>query len=127
MNWFVALAVPADSWFSRVPPPPRGVRMFDAADLHITVAFLGACGKHAAEAAFEVADRWPTAAVDITLSSVVPMGNPRRPAAFSAIVAEGEELLVAAILSVRDEMCARAGARLDDRKPRPHATIARPR
>src|SRR6185369_13911949 len=51
----------------------------------------------------------------------------RRPNAFSAIVREGADVLRDAILVVRDEMCERAGARLDEREPRPHVTIARPR
>src|SRR6185369_5781848 len=126
-NWFVALAVPGEPWFSRVAEPPDGVRLFHLDDLHITVAFLGACGEQAAEAAFAIAPKWPTLALDVTLGRVEPMGNPRRPNAFSAIVREGADVLRDAILVVRDEMCERAGARLDEREPRPHVTIARPR
>ena len=77
-NWFVALSVPGAPWFSRVTAPPDGVRLFHPDDLHITVAFLGACGEQAAEAAFEVAAKWPTGTLSVTLGDVEPMGNPRR-------------------------------------------------
>ena len=126
-NWFIALAVPAAPWFSRVSEPPNGVRLFHPDDLHITVAFLGACGQQAAEAAFEIAPKWPTGVVDATLGPVEPMGNPRRPSAFAAIVREGADVLGDAILVVRSEMCARAGARIEERAPKPHVTIARPK
>ncbi len=126
-NWFVALAVPGEPWFSRVAEPPDSVRLFHPDDLHITVAFLGACGQQSAEAAFEIAPQWPTASVDVSLGRVEPMGNPRRPNAFSAIVRDGADVLRDAILVVQGEMCERAGARIDERAPRPHVTIARPR
>ena len=126
-NWFVALSVPAVPWFSRVPESPHGVRLFHPDDLHITVAFLGACGEEAAQLAFDVAPKWPTSTVDVTLGAVEPMGNPRRPSAFASLVSDGAGTLRDAIVVVRDEMCARAGARLDERAPRPHVTIARPR
>src|SRR5205085_4226375 len=92
-----------------------------------TVAFLGACGEQAAEAAFEIAPKWPTASLDVTLGAVEPMGNPRRPNAFAAIVRDRDDVLRDAILAVRDEMCERAGARIEVRAPKPHVTIARPR
>jgi RNA 2',3'-cyclic 3'-phosphodiesterase len=126
-NWFIALPVPAGDWFSRVTEPPPGVRRFHPDDLHITVAFLGACGRSAAEAAFEVAPKWPLPFVNVTLGDVVAMGNPRRPNAFAALVQGGAAAISDAIVSVRDEMIMRAGARLEDRAPKPHVTIARPR
>jgi RNA 2',3'-cyclic 3'-phosphodiesterase len=126
-NWFIALSVPGDGWFSHVTEPPPGVRRFHPDDLHITVAFLGACGRSAAEEAFKVAPKWPLPAVDVTLGEVVAMGNPRRPNAFAALVRGGASELSAAILCVRDEMIMQAGARLEDRAPKPHVTVARPR
>jgi 2'-5' RNA ligase len=126
-NWFVALAVPGERWLDRVPDPPDGVRVFHAGDLHVTVAFLGACGEAAAMAAFELAPEWPADALDATLGRVEPMGNPRRPNAFAAIVEDGAAAVRDATLAVRERMCARAGARTDERAPKPHVTIARPR
>lgn len=126
-NWFVALAVPADPWWSRVTAPPPGVRLFHPDDLHLTVAFLGPVSRIDAEAAFAVAcEDWPTGPVDIALGDVRAMGNPRRPSALSVVVTDGATVLGAAIASVRDEMWARAGARPEDRPPLPHVTIARP-
>jgi len=123
-NWFIALAVPTASWWHRVSAPPEGVRLFAPEDVHLTVAFLGPCGREAAKAAFELAPKWPVRVFAAELGEVRPMGNPRRPSALSAIVdADG---LVEAILTVRDAMCERAGAKADSRPPLPHVTIARP-
>jgi len=125
-NWFLALRVPTEAWWSRVSAPPEGVRKFVPDDVHLTVAFLGPVHQRAAEAAFEIAPQWPTGPLDVTLTSVVAMGNPRRPSALSAIVGDGADELSRAIVSVRREMFERAGARADDRPPLPHVTIARP-
>lgn len=124
-NWFIALRVPAGSWFERVVGPPPGVRIFHPEDLHITVAFLGPVEREAADAAFRVAPKWPTGVLDVSLSAVSPMGNPRHPAALAAVAAEGGDRLNAAIASVRAKMCELAGARTDDRPPRAHVTVAR--
>jgi 2'-5' RNA ligase len=102
------------------------VRLFVPDDVHLTVAFLGPVGDKAAEAAFELAREWPSGPLEATLGEVRPMGNPRRPSAFSAIVTDGAGALTSAILRVRDGMLERADARSDDRPPLPHVTIARP-
>lgn len=126
-NWFVALAVPAGAWWSRVTGAPAGVRVFHPEDLHLTVAFLGPVSPHDAESAFALArEQWPAGALDVVLGDVRAMGNPRRPSALSAVVTGGAAELTAVISSLRDPVCAEAGARLDDRPPLPHVTIARP-
>jgi 2'-5' RNA ligase len=125
-NWFIALAVPTDAWWHRVPQPPGGVRLFAPEDVHLTVAFLGPCGEVRAEAAFELAREWPAGPIDATLGEVRPMGNPRHPSALSAIVTDGAAVLSSAILAVRDGMRERAGAPVEDQAPLPHVTIARP-
>lgn len=125
-NWFLALRVPTESWWSRVSAPPEGVRLFAPDDVHLTVAFLGPVDERSAESAFEVAPQWPTGPLDVTLTRVVAMGNPRRPSALSAIVGDGADELSRAVVAVRGEMFERAGARADDRPPLPHVTIARP-
>lgn len=125
-NWFIALKVPTGGWWTRVTEPPHGVKRFAPEDVHCTVAFLGPVGEQAAMAAFALAPEWPTGVLEVTLGDVVPMGNPRRPSALSAIVADGRDVLAAAIGAVRADLCRAAGARTDDRPPLPHVTIARP-
>lgn len=125
-NWFIALAVPTEAWWQRVPQPPDGVRLFAPEDVHLTIAFLGPCGQVRAEVAFELASEWPAGAIDATLGEIRPMGNPRHPSALSAIVTGGAEEISSAILVVRDGMRQRAGAPIEDRPPLPHVTIARP-
>ena len=50
-NWFVGLRVPPEAGVTaKVKGPPEGVRLFAEADLHMTVAFLGAAGEAAASA-----------------------------------------------------------------------------
>ena len=45
-NWFLALVVPEQAGLSQqLRDLPPGQRPFQAADLHITVAFLGACDR----------------------------------------------------------------------------------
>lgn len=103
------------------------MKRFPPDDVHCTVAFLGPVGEAAAMAAFALAPRWPTGILEVTLGDVVPMGNPRRPSALSALVADGHDELARAIGAVRDDLCHAAGARTDDRPPLPHVTIARPK
>ena len=115
-NWFVALRVTAPSLV--LPVPPSGVRLFDAEDLHATIAFLGGVDERRARAA------WDAAAIAlapraITLGRVVPLGA----SALSAIVDDAE--ITAAIGAARDEMHRAAGTPLDTRAPLPHVTIAR--
>ena len=124
-NWFIALRVPAGEWFDRITDPPGGLRIFHPDDLHMTVAFLGPVDRDAADAAFALAPKWPTRALDITLSHIEPMGNPRHPNALAAQVGDRRAELNAAIATVRDDMCRRAGARTEDRPPRAHVTVAR--
>lgn len=125
-NWFVALPVPAAGWFERVGEAPRGVRLFHPEDLHLTVAFLGAVSDEAARRGFDEARAFPLAAREITLGSVVPMGNKRRPSALSARLVEGEREVARAITEVRDGICDAAGAKRELRPALPHLTIARP-
>jgi len=127
-NWFVAFEVPGeDVWFARrVPPPPPTVRLFHPGDLHATIAFLGAVDEGAARGAFEVAAAGPLPApFRAGLGAVVPMGPPRRWSALSAEVAGGASTMGDVITRLRGPTLAAAGARPDDRPPRPHVTIAR--
>src|SRR5687767_13682907 len=103
-NWFIALSVPAGAWFLRIPEAPPQVRRFGAEDLHLTVAFLGAVSEEAARAAWQEAQAWPSGAIDVELTRVVPMGRPSRYSALSAELGKGHSEVERAIASVRDAM-----------------------
>lgn len=125
-NWFVALPVSAEGWFERlVAPPPAGIRRFHPDDLHLTIAFFGPVGAEAAERGFR-ALQWPLGPHRITLGTVVPMGNPRRYSALSALVESGREALEAAMSAARGAAWRAAGARPDERPAKAHLTLARP-
>lgn len=124
-NWFVALPVRAGSWFSAVVGAPSGVRLFDAEDLHVTIAFLGACGQERARLAWD-ALAWPLPATVVSLGPVVPFGDARRPSALSAEIVKCQAELAAAIGACRNAVLDAAGARREARSPRPHVTLARP-
>lgn len=124
-NWFVGVSVPGDWMDARVPDPPPGLRRFHPDDLHLTVAFLGACGEDRARAAWAALE-WPAGAIEATLGAVVPMGNPRRYSALSALLVEGRAEVEGAIGATREALCAAAGTAVDTRPPKAHLTLARP-
>jgi len=128
-NWFIAF--PLDGAFVHsLPPPPAGVRLFPASDVHLTLAFFGACGEAAANRAFEALDARLTAealpATTVSLGTVEPMGPRRRYSALSALLDSGRNEVARAISSLRDPLCDAALGRRDVRPPKPHVTIGRP-
>jgi 2'-5' RNA ligase len=126
-NWFLALKVPADDWFAeRVPAPPAGLRRFAPQDLHLTLAFLGACGEARARRAWELAGAWGLGPTQVRLGPVAPMGGPRRYSALSILLEGGRELIEAEVGRCRGSWLLAAGARPNPRPPRAHVTIARP-
>ena len=126
-NWFVGLKVPTAVWFDAlVADAPDDVRVFHPEDVHMTVAFLGACGEDAAMRAWALADGLEAAPFDAVLDVLIPLGNPRRPSALSATLSQGKEQAVAIMRALRDPMIEAAGARPETREPLPHATVARP-
>jgi 2'-5' RNA ligase len=126
-NWFIGWSVPPPENLDRIlAAPPRRVRVFSPADLHVTLAFLGPVGEPAAQRAFAVAERWAGPAIDARFGPVVPMGPPNRPSALAALVSDEEGALLETITALRSPICRAAGARRDKRPPRPHATVARP-
>lgn len=127
-NWFIALPVDASSWYQEhVGVPPVGVRRFHQDDLHLTVAFLGACGEEAARRAFARPSSWSLGPLKATLGDLVPMGTPQRYSALALLLEEGRETVEREIGQVRDAWLAAAEARPDTRPPKAHITIARPR
>lgn len=131
-NWFVALPVDPGRWFAPlVRTAPSLLRVFHPDDIHVTVAFLGSCGEAGARRAWdrvvaELRHRQPRP-MTVTLGEIVPMGNPKRPSALSVVIAEGAAPVAELIGALRPEAWSAADARPDDRPPRPHITVARPR
>lgn len=124
MNWFVALPVRAGGWFDGLPALPPGLRGFHRDDLHFTVAFFGGVTEAQARAGWAAA-RWEGAR-DVTLGDVVPMGDPGRYSALSALASEGRAQLEAEIGACRALAMPAAGARPDRWPPKAHLTLARP-
>jgi 2'-5' RNA ligase len=110
----------------RLPPAPSRVRVFAADDLHLTLCFFGAVQEVDARRAWGGLGRFRSLRpVEGTFERLQPLGNPRKPSALTAIVAEGREAFVEMVLEARAPLLAEAGAPPDDRPPLPHMTIAR--
>jgi 2'-5' RNA ligase len=127
-SWFIALPVPEDdarAWLARVPEPPANFRLFVAADLHLTIAFLGGCGEERARAAWD-ALALPLAPLTATLGPLVALGNPRRYSALGARLGDGRAEVEAAMTAARDEPIRVAGAEPETRPALAHVTLARP-
>lgn len=132
-SWFVALPVQpvvddAGDWFSRSPPPPDGTRLLAAADLHLTVAFLGNVGESRARAAFRALPPTAIRRFEILLGAIVAMGNPGHPSALSALVGQAAEegpSIAERLVMPRDVILEAAGLPADPREMKPHITLAR--
>jgi len=128
-NWFVALPVPADSWFAErvAAHPPPSVRLFHPEDLHLTIAFLGGAEESAARRAWEERRRWRAGRVRASLGEVVGMGPPAHYSALSALLERGRAEVEEGMRACRDSMLEAAGARPDPHPIKAHVTLARPR
>jgi len=130
-NWFFGF--PLDGSFIReLPDLPSNFRRFDAEDVHLTLAFLGGCSEEAAERALAALDaqleRAPLSPLAVSLGDVVAMGGSRRNySALSALLELGRAEVSACIASLRDLLTYPASGRTDQRPPKPHVSIARPR
>jgi len=129
-NWFVAFPIRSDV-VGPLPAAPPGLRRYHVDDLHLTLAFLGACGEPAALQSLGVLDELlqrdrPTP-WDVTLGQVVPMGSRRAYSALSALLEHGREATEARILAWRDALTETAVGRREKRPPKAHITLARPR
>jgi len=125
-NWFVGLPVDGRGWLAKLlSTAPAGLRLFHPADLHLTVAFLGPCGQHAAERAFSLIAPQRAARCALTLQGLAALGNARRPSALSVLANDHGGRTVALIERLRGPLCCAAGARLDERPALAHITVAR--
>ena len=110
----------------RLPSAPTRVRVFGVDDLHLTLSFFGAVQETDARRAWECIERFQSLrATEGTFAAIRPLGNPKKPSALAAILAEGSEAVSAMILEARGPLLDEAGAKPDTRPPLPHITIAR--
>lgn len=124
-NWFIGWPVSSGPWLGPLlAGAPRFLRRFHEADLHVTLVFLGAVPRSAAQAAWEVALGLPMRPLVATLGRLEGFGDPRAPSAFS--LALHDPALVEAVRVGRGPLEAAAGIEPDRRAPRPHCTVARP-
>lgn len=129
-NWFFGFPVDGD-FVESLPAPPPGIRRYHAADVHLTLAFLGRCSEEAALRALAALDtalrESPLVAFEISLGEVVAMGPSRRYSALAALLEEGRAEATATLLAMRNTLTLAALGRRVVRPPKPHVTLARPR
>lgn len=128
-NWFIALPFPPaalpEREFERLPVDTRA---FDPADLHVTVAFLGAVGEQRALRAWARFGNERVPALRTTVTRRAVFGPPRRPSALG-LELDGENSeapLPRFIAEWRDALRDAAGLDADPRPIRAHVTLARP-
>ncbi|RYZ06432.1 MAG: hypothetical protein EOO73_15760 [Myxococcales bacterium] len=128
-NWFFAFPLNG-SFVAELPAPPPRFRLFHAADVHLTVSFLGACDEEAARRGLAALDAElalrPQAPIAVSLAEVVPMGPKREYSALSALLGQGRLETEACIARLRDVVSDAAIGRRDARPAKAHVTIARP-
>jgi 2'-5' RNA ligase len=132
-NWFIALVVPPEAgWHQAGDALPPGLRRFDPADLHLTLAFLGSCPEPVAWSAWEACAPLHHDPITATAASWRAMGPAARPTAYALTLRQGREPISALIEDCRIRLreleawpAASAGSR--DGPPLPHITMARPR
>lgn len=127
-NWFVAFPVTAGDWLPDVTrKAPEGFRVFHPADLHITIAFLGACGPEQARIAWNALAHRSHPPIDIQLGPLRPMGHPRHPSAYAITLTDGHEQTAQIMGQWRTAIADALQMLLDERPPLPHITVARPK
>lgn len=128
-NWFIALPFPAASLPREEPARlPAGTRLFAPADLHVTVAFLGAVGEQRALHAWECLDPADALPLQATIGPRAVFGSPRRPSALGLDLDAGTDnsALGRCIAAWRNDLRAAAGLVPEERAIRPHVTLGRP-
>ena len=131
-NWFVALPVPKGTgWLDAAGDGlPKGIRRFVEADIHFTVAFLGACGKDNAERAWNrlVNENLGVAPIRAAPEGWKAMGTAKQPSAYALTLKPdvGGGSVAALIHRWRPILLEAAGCRPDRRPALPPVTLARP-
>ncbi|MCS6968264.1 MAG: hypothetical protein RMJ44_05515 [Cytophagales bacterium] len=126
-NWFVALPVRQTEELLKqlAMSAPSAMRLFDAADTHLTIAFMGAMPASLASNVLEVMRQIYFEPFIISLKKLVPLPSIQRPSAFSFTLDKGNEQASAIIERWRDALTAAGKASFDRRPPLPHLTIGR--
>ena len=128
-NWFIALPFPVASLpAGERKGLPEGTRPFDPADLHVTVAFLGAVGARRALRAWERLESVDALPLIATLGPRAAFGAPRRPSALGLDLDAGgrDGALTRFISQWRNTLRAAADLTAEERPVRPHVTLGRP-
>ena len=137
-NWFLALVVPEQAHLAELLVDlPASLRPFSAADLHITVAFLGACGAERAWRAWQAIAPLQHPAIAVVPAGLRAMGPAQTPSAYALTLRpdSAEELdqdhgcRLTRSLIERWRVPALVAADLppERRAALPHITLARPR
>lgn len=129
-NWFIAFPVDeavGTRWLAGLTPPPEGARLFHPADLHVTLAFLGACGEAAAGVAWEEARRLRWRAGTFTPGALSPFGPRSHPSTWAVEPRGGTPWLRDLLAAHAGPLARAAGARTGHHGPRPHVSLARTR
>lgn len=127
-NWFLALPLPpACGWERAALGAPQELRRLDPLDLHLTVAFLGACDATAAWAAWAAAAPLRQRPITATAGGWRAMGPAAAPSAYALLLDRGADALAALLASWGPPALAAAGRPAERRRPLPHVTLLRPR
>lgn len=143
-NWFLALVVPEEPALTQLLVDlPDGVRPFAAADLHITVAFLGPCGQERALLAWQAIAPLRHPAIAVVSGGWRAMGPAGNPSAYALTLGpdaalnpsqdpdqvrdRGGQLTAGLIERWRQPALEAAGLPPERRAALPHITLARPR
>lgn len=126
-NWFLALVLPEPAgWIDAAAAVPSGVRRFHPADLHITVAFLGACGEELGLAAWQAVETMRHPPIWVSAGPWLALGHPSRPSAFGLGLDQGHQAVANLMASWGAAALAAAERPPERRAPLPHVTLARP-
>ncbi len=130
-NWFVGIPIDAADWLPELRQgAPAGLRFFDPADVHMTIAFLGRLAMDRVERVVAALDAIPAA--EFPLFNARPgrlllLPSPRRFSAVSFSLDAGAQRAAQLMGRHRKTFYAAADVPGDTRAPLPHITIARPR
>ena len=127
-NWFLAFPLPpAAGWEGAAAGAPAGLRRFHAADLHLTLAFLGPCGEERALAAWRAVADLAGGPRRVSAAGWRALGPAPRPSAYGLTLAAGAEALTALLGAWGPRALLAAGLPPERRAPLPHVTLLRPR